>query len=351
MRSRARSSPCSAQRAATVGKRRAHRVGVEVAQVEGDVGAERGRVAGDRPRDDVAGAELGHRVLVGHEAAAGGVAQDRRPRRGPPRSRGRAGPRRGPARWGGTAPARGRPAPRPPARRARGRRRWRRAGWWCASRAGPCRRRRARQRGPRGRGSAPVGVLACAARRRGRRATITSRARSPSASSMRGSRRSAALSAPTMCAPGGVARRRGRPARPSARPRARAAARPSPAVEIDPAGEQRGHLAGPLAADAGHGLDRRRGRRRPRACRATCASTESWPSIAAAMPPWARRVLPSPSASLVTTTTGPVSAAVECEEAPGDAAPHHDDGVELRAEAISCSFDAKACAELTSRRQ
>ena len=54
-----------------------HRLGVEVAQVEGDLAAQRGGAAGDRARDDVARAQLGHGVLARHEPVPAGVAQHR----------------------------------------------------------------------------------------------------------------------------------------------------------------------------------------------------------------------------------------------------------------------------------
>ncbi len=81
----------------------AHHLGVEVAHVEGHVRAGDDRAPGDRAGHDVTGAELGHRVLVEHEPPALVVAQQRRPRRAPPRSPARADRRPARARWGGTA--------------------------------------------------------------------------------------------------------------------------------------------------------------------------------------------------------------------------------------------------------
>ena len=58
------------------------------------------------------------------------------------------------------------------------------------------------------------------------------------------------------------------------------------------------------------------------------------------MPPWARRVLPSPRAALVTTTTGPALGGREGEEAAGDAAADDDHRVSVGyADAICCPPD------------
>ena len=77
MGSRARSSPCSAQMAATVGNRRWTSAGSRWRRSSVTSAADLARAAVDGARHHVAGAELGHRVLVRHEAVAVGVAQDR----------------------------------------------------------------------------------------------------------------------------------------------------------------------------------------------------------------------------------------------------------------------------------
>ena len=74
------------------------------------------------------------------------------------------------------------------------------------------------------------------------------------------------------------------------------------------------------------------------------ASTESCPSMAAAIPPWARIVLPSPRTSFVTTTTGPVSAADRASREPAMPLPITITGSISGAEAILCPLDANTAA-------
>ena len=58
------------------GKRRRMRLGVEVREVEVDVGVlGLGHLGGDRQRDVVAGGQLGERMIGGHEPLADAVAE------------------------------------------------------------------------------------------------------------------------------------------------------------------------------------------------------------------------------------------------------------------------------------
>ena len=235
------------------------------------------------------------------------------------------------------------------ARRAppgRGRRRWRPGGWSCTGRAGPtppaasttARARRTTSRPSRS---------ACAARRRGRRApSPRGRARPPRARS--GGRRAGRRRARHDVRAGGVA------------------------AGVHHARGRVGTLAGEaqpaaLAVEAPRpGEERRRPGPGPRAQMPAAASTSQRPaparervgevgatvspaSRAAAMPPWARRVLPSPSASLVTTSTGPGLGGGEGEEASRDAAADDDDGILIRyGSAHLRLLDSKRATQLAS---
>ncbi len=291
---------------------RPHPVGVEVAQVERDLAAQLGGPPGDGARHHVARAELGHGVHVGHEPPPAGVAQDRalaahglahqgqRPvaqgeRRGVELHQLEVGQR-------GAGPGReGRPVGRRP-------------GGVGRARVEPAHAARGQRDGARGAlahapvradGAQPGGAPVADEDLGGPLALGELDAR---VGAQRGRQRRHDVG------PGRVAagvhdagRRVGALAR-EAQPAAAA-------VEDDPAREQLGHLRRPLPADR----RRRLGVAQPRAGLqgvAQVGPTESPRSTAAAMPPWARRVLPSPSAPSVMTTTGPDSAAPSAASAP-----------------------------------